>query len=471
MLRLPLLLAVLAGCTTPETLPSSQLAAPQVTLDVPDDLVIGTTVTVTASGTLGEGEGVYFGGSVAGLGSGPCFAWAGGACFGIRNVVPLGVGLVDDTLTATYDLTVPATLPSGTDVFFQAVVVRGRNGALSVLSDVATATVVADLPGCTDPNAANFDPAATVDDGTCLGCGAAGGAFEPTADTTISGTLAYDSVTIPAGVTVTATGTAALDLDVCGPVVIDGVLDVSGGNGATGTATNNNPNGATGGAGGLGVAGGFSGGRGGNSQSGSGSAGSGPGAGAGGLSRISVQSFGTFYNGGQGGGAGHASAGTAGFTSSGTGTAGGGGSVYGDAELLNFPDVAGSGGGGGSGGLGGASTGFGGGGGGAGGGVVRITSTSEITINGSIHADGGTGAFCQDIGARGGGGAGSGGAVWLSAPTVTNNGQVTALGGENCFLNGGAATDGLGGDGRIRIDSNAAVVGDYQPAVGFVGAP
>ena len=112
--------------------------------------------------------------------------------------------------------------------------------------------------------------------------------------------------------------------------------------------------------------------------------------------------------------------------------------------------------GGGGGGSGGGSC--GGGGGGGGGGALRLTSPTQIVVQGTgvLRANGAVGGNGSASG--GGGGGGSGGVVYLWAPTVTvsSGAVVSAVGG-----GGGSGTGsgeyggpgGAGGLGRIRISA------------------
>jgi len=104
------------------------------------------------------------------------------------------------------------------------------------------------------------------------------------------------------------------------------------------------------------------------------------------------------------------------------------GGTYGSPLLI--PMVGGSGGGG----VGGA-TGWGGGGGG---GALLIASDTQITIAGTVSANGGAGLSGLVLNT------GSGGAIRLVAPRVSGNGAIRALGDQG---NQGR------GDGRIRIDA------------------
>jgi hypothetical protein len=85
-------------------------------------------------------------------------------------------------------------------------------------------------------------------------------------------------------------------------------------------------------------------------------------------------------------------------------------------------------------------------GGGAGGGALLIASSTSITINGRIAADGGRvgpgGTGCQYYG-----GGGAGGSIRLAAPVVSGNGILTARAGK------GADPGEDGNDGFLRIEA------------------
>lgn len=270
----------------------------------------------------------------------------------------------------------------------------------------------------------------------------ADGVFNPNGDTTLSDTKSFTSFTIPAGVTVTATGSNPLVVKVQGAVKIDGILRANGANGGNGVTFN------TFGKGGIGDANGSNGGDGviqGSAAPGQDGQGSGAGL------------KGTNWQGGSG--AGYANmGGNSPMTQYGQGIQGG--PAYGSADLMTF--AGGSGGGGGSGG-----NSCGSGGGGAGGGAIQITAGTSIAITGSVLANGGNGGS-DGNGNCGGGGGGSGGAIWLRSPTLTNSGTISALGGA-----AGASQvqtkGGAGSDGRIRLDGNTIVAGTTTPMPGFTG--
>jgi hypothetical protein len=233
------------------------------------------------------------------------------------------------------------------------------------------------------------------------------GAFNPTSNTTVTlppdGVLNYTTINIPSGVTVTFARNAAntpVTMLATGDVLINGTINVDGtkGGDTTGSGILVNPGGAPG-------PGGFPGGQGGargvTNNNNAGSDGQGPGGGT--ISPASANYGAPFFN-----------------------------------SLL--PLFGGSGGAGGSGGPS-----FAGASGGGGGGAIVIASTTKITANGTISANGGAeGSGCSPFG-----GGGSGGAIRLVAPQVTGSVALTATGGfSNCITGQG---------GKIRVE--AAVIG------------
>ena len=123
---------------------------------------------------------------------------------------------------------------------------------------------------------------------------------------------------------------------------------------------------------------------------------------------------------GTGGGGGHGGAGT-------NGQEGAGGGTYGSS---NQPVSIGSAGGGGS--YGGTQTVAG-----PGGGAIKIKTTADVTLNGTISAAGG-GPW------TGNGGGGAGGSIWIDCRKLYGSGTNSANG-------GGAGGGGGGGGGRIAI--------------------
>ena len=115
---------------------------------------------------------------------------------------------------------------------------------------------------------------------------------------------------------------------------------------------------------------------------------------------------------------------------------------------------------------------FGGAGSGlAGGGLIYIAAAS-ITVQGTVSADGGSEASCDNgvggVTFAGGAGGGAGGSVYLLAQTIeASTALVTARGGTGATNCGGPG--GIGGVGRIRLDA-AAVSGTTTPEA-FDGSP
>jgi hypothetical protein len=120
-------LVLLAACAAA---PSAQQSPPPAALELDHTpVVIEDAMTLTATGAQ-PGDTVYFGLGNA-LGAGPCPASLG-ACLGITgNVQLLATAPADSTGTASVTLTVPASVPEGAPVAFQAAVL-GANAALSM---------------------------------------------------------------------------------------------------------------------------------------------------------------------------------------------------------------------------------------------------------------------------------------------------------------------------------------------------
>ena len=85
--------------------------------------------------------------------------------------------------------------------------------------------------------------------------------------------------------------------------------------------------------------------------------------------------------------------------------------------------------------------------GGSGGGVVRITVGGEMTLEGSITANGTDGGRGNVYLAYWSGGGGSGGSIWLDVDTLTGSGVISANGGNGGWGN----RAGGGGGGRIAV--------------------
>ena len=223
------------------------------------------------------------------------------------------------------------------------------------------------------------------------------GALNVTSNQTIAlppdGVLRYTTVNVAAGATLTFAPNALntpVYLLATGDVIIDGIIDVSGGNGTSVIGGRGGPGGFDGGP--PGVAGALPG------------DGKGPGAGKAGT-----------------GGFGAASAGGAAFLDVPIDPSANDGVPYGSPLLV--PIIGGSGGGGESNGVGG----------GGGGGAIVIASNTRIAIsfNALVKARGGLADFNE----------GSGGGVRFVAPLVQGDGQIDVGGGNR------------GANGRVRVDS------------------
>lgn len=233
------------------------------------------------------------------------------------------------------------------------------------------------------------------------------GAFNPTTSTEVQlpadGKLNYTTVNIPSGVTVTFKRNAAntpVYILATGDVTITGTISINGGNASSVTPGVGGPGGYDGGYGGiLGTYG---------------SSGMGPLGGAAGTSWTFNGSYGTYL-----------------------GSSGGGGSITTNDRII--PSVGGSGGGGGAGGHT-YNSGFGGGGGG-GAGALLIASSTKVTINGAISANGGNSAAPSGYGGAGGGG--SAGTIRIVTNELAGNGAVQATAGST----GGA-------NGKVRFEFN-----------------
>jgi hypothetical protein len=252
----------------------------------------------------------------------------------------------------------------------------------------------------------------------------ADGAFNPQANQTITvragGVYNYTTVNIPSFVTLTyvkGTDNAPLTILATGNVTIAGHITV---NGNTGNLNFSNPI-----VGGLGGPGGFNGGMNGGSgfvpTAGEGPGGGAPSSGAGGL-----------------GGTYAAPTSFVGLTPLFGGSGGGGGAVFGS--------------------------------GGGGGGAILIASSTKITIDGSIKANGGT--FNGSSGCTNFGGSGAGGAIRLVAPDIAGGtlGLVQALGGPAV---GGCGSTATGSIGRIRVEASnfAGFTGQTNPVPSVANAP
>jgi hypothetical protein len=248
--------------------------------------------------------------------------------------------------------------------------------------------------------------------------------------------FSFDSVSIPAGATITVRGSRPLKLVSSGSLTLSGVIDANGTD-----SVNYTPVATAGGPGGGGGGPDFS------------RPGDGPG-GGGAPSNAN--------NGGGGGGFGGPGAG-GGVMDLDPGTAGAGGEAYGD---LNARLQAGSGGGGAS--AGGSAV-AGGGGGGA---IALFGHAVSVTASGVVSADGGSGA----VGDNGAAGGGSGGGIIVHGDTVNVAGTLSARGGDGGA--GDSGGDGGGGGGghiayqyRTLLGSGTADVAGGDSGVADVANP
>jgi len=259
----------------------------------------------------------------------------------------------------------------------------------------------------------------------------------------------FTTITVPAGVTVRSTGPEPLDLRATGPVLINGIVDVSGGNGGT-IACGANRNGSSGGSAGLGM----------------------PGA------NNATCVSGLPACGGQGGLGGGATgvvtlagaAGTLPTRGAGGDRGGGGGGGY---------DPAGGGGGGGGGGQAGGGggagagrgcasatgeSGVGGRGGGTGGGVGGTTMGAEGAGRGGTTAnpmyagrDGSPGLSCGTAGSILGGGGGGGSIGDMAANDLSVDNGTFYAGSSGGGGGGPLGAGGGGGGGALRIASHVSI--------------
>ncbi len=165
-----------------------------------------------------------------------------------------------------------------------------------------------------------------------------------------------------------------------------------------------------------------------------------------------AQATGGYGRGGGGTGLGGGGGSYANIAGGGGSSVAGGSVIYGDSL---FPASLGSGGG-----TGYYSTAYGG----AGGGMIQVTSTGTLTVNGTIDANGGAGRY---DGIYNGGGGGAGGSVLIHARTLSGSGLISADGGM------GAPGGGGGSGGRVAVYFDSAVgftLGHVTAALGTGGA-
>jgi hypothetical protein len=340
---------------------------------------------------------------------------------------------------------------------------------------------------------------ATIASGSLNGGSGVSGAFPGSSTTTInidtisktSGYMNFTTMNIPAGVTVTMTGSTAALMRFTGNVSISGVLQSNGATGVAGTygsgSTSSYPAQTAATAGVGGGAGGIT-----NSSkltsfpTSAGGTGGGTGGGkSGSPSKYDPYGWGgyAYYDGGGGGGSNLKNTpGVDGlrtrysngyYVPSGTGNGGAGGTTYTDPETMAIGSLTG-GSGGGPGGMGAYNTWgsssswntfYGGGNGGAGGGAVGIETIGSFTMGaaGKIAVLGGTGGAAYTLTGGGGAGGGSGGNVLVRASSVTysTGSAVDTSGGLGMKAYNYAYYDmynngGNGGPGAFRVESVTA---------------
>lgn len=248
-----------------------------------------------------------------------------------------------------------------------------------------------------------------------------------------SGVFNFTTVNVQSGATLTFKKNernTAVTILASGDVTIAGTISVNGKTGNYIIPGESGPGGYAGGVGGAAKQ--------------VGRRGEGPGGGLGGQPITSSMGAGC------GGGGGFTTSGAAGGSYSSASLGGAGGSSYGNERIL--PLVGGSGGAGG----GGTSI-YTGGGGGGGAGALVIASSGNITITGTLSANGGGGTNGEHQSTTssfygGGGGGGAGGGIRLIANIIGGNGAITANGGAGGY---GYSSNrgGSGSAGRIRFEA------------------
>lgn len=133
-----------AGMPVDQAPPPGQVV---ITLDASPWALLGEPITLTATGPLGEGERVYFYATKLSGVTGPCLSAAGGLCLDIKKPgAAIGSALADDTGTATFDWVAPAAWTVGTNLKFQAVIVRAMGGDDSLKTNVVARTIAVGPP-------------------------------------------------------------------------------------------------------------------------------------------------------------------------------------------------------------------------------------------------------------------------------------------------------------------------------------
>jgi hypothetical protein len=130
---------------------------------------VGAPTVLQFKGTeLAEGERAHLLATMSGEGAGLCYRIIGFECVDLLPPVrAISAETMDVAGEATFTVSLPPSAEPGGTVSFQVVVVRGVDGRDSVLSNGITLETRPWIEGCTDPGALDFDPLATIDDGSC----------------------------------------------------------------------------------------------------------------------------------------------------------------------------------------------------------------------------------------------------------------------------------------------------------------
>ena len=106
--------------------------------------------------------------------------------------------------------------------------------------------------------------------------------------------------------------------------------------------------------------------------------------------------------------------------------------------------------------------------GGAGGGAIRLVISSNLTLSGTLTANGDPGKTGGANGVESSGG-GSGGSIWIQAGMFSGNGEVLANGGNGYLSNGRHAHGGGGAGGRIAIYAQTSTFSGTIKVLGGTG--
>jgi hypothetical protein len=104
--------------------------------------------------------------SVVGLGEGPCYPSGPleNLCYDILSPRLIATTTLDASGNGIVNITPPA-MAAGVTIWLQVFEFRGYGSTLGAVTEWY---IEPWIDGCTDPAASNYDPSATVDDGTCI---------------------------------------------------------------------------------------------------------------------------------------------------------------------------------------------------------------------------------------------------------------------------------------------------------------